>query len=57
MTNALSGNIESLSSEMQDILVDDLITAFENRVKVLYQAQSNLECMLDLGVKVTIETL
>jgi hypothetical protein len=57
MARALSDDIKTLSAEMKDILLDDLTTAFENRVKVLCRAQSNLECLVDLGVKVTIETL
>ena len=32
---ALSTNIKELTIEMQDILLDDLITAFESRYEVL----------------------
>ena len=35
MARALQDNMASLSVEMQRILVDDLITAFENRLSVL----------------------
>ena len=40
MSIALSENMVMLSGEMQDIMVDDLVTAFENRVSALNQAQS-----------------
>jgi hypothetical protein len=35
--------IEMLSAELQQILLDDLVTAFENRLNVLNRAQSTLE--------------
>jgi hypothetical protein len=52
MTEALNGDIKTLSSEMQEILVDDLVTAFENRYEVLCDAQLNLRCFANIGVKV-----
>jgi hypothetical protein len=52
MAKALSDSIKALSTEMQEILLDDLVTAFESRFEVLNQAQSNLYCYADLGVKV-----
>jgi hypothetical protein len=32
-------NIKTLSTELQKILVDDLVTAFQNRINVLIHAQ------------------
>ena len=52
MAEALNDNINSLSDGMQDILLDDLVTAFESRFEVLKQAQLNLYCFADIGVKV-----
>ena len=57
MTEALNSNIKALSAEMQEILVDDLITAFENRYEVLSGAQLNLNCCANLGEKVQNATL
>ncbi len=57
MTEALNGNIKALSSEMQEILIDDLITAFENRYEVLSGAQLNLNCCANIGEKVPNATL
>jgi hypothetical protein len=54
MSKALNDDIKSLSTDMQDILLDDLVTAFENRFQVLSQVQQNILCLTDVGVKVTI---
>jgi hypothetical protein len=53
MAEVLNDDIKTLSAGMKDLLLDDLITAFESRVKVLNQAQSNVQCVVDFGVKVT----
>jgi hypothetical protein len=55
MAEVLNDNIQMLSSSMQDILLDDLITAFESRFDVLSQAQLNLHCFLGMEVKVPNE--
>ena len=52
MAEALNDNIATLSATMQDILIDDLVTAFESRYEVLNRAQPNLYCIADIGVKV-----
>jgi len=52
MAETLNYNIKTLSVEMQDILVDDLVTAFESRFEVLNQAQLNLHCFVEVGLKV-----
>ena len=57
MSAALKENIGMLSPGMQNILLDDLVTAFENRLAVLDRAQSNLQCYVDLGIKVPNKTL
>ncbi|UCB61442.1 MAG: hypothetical protein JSW72_05205 [Candidatus Bathyarchaeota archaeon] len=36
---ALEGELQTLSTEMQQILCDDLVTAFQNRLIVLIGAQ------------------
>ena len=40
MAQALNEDIKTLSNGMQTILIDDLSTAFESRLKVLKNAQS-----------------
>ncbi|MCS7114892.1 MAG: hypothetical protein RMJ15_06870 [Nitrososphaerota archaeon] len=39
MAEVLNENIEALSTEFQKILLDDLVTAFQNRINVLMRAQ------------------
>jgi hypothetical protein len=57
MAIALSYNIGMLAVEMQDILLDDLITAFENRFAVLNKARLSVLYIADAGVRVGNETL
>ena len=52
MAEALNDNISTLSASMQDILLDDLVTAFESRFEVLNRAQSNLYYFANIEVKV-----
>jgi len=39
MAKVFSGNIKELSTDLQKILLDDLVTAFQNRINVLIRAQ------------------
>jgi hypothetical protein len=39
MAKVFAGNTSGLSTELQRILVDDLVTAFQNRINVLIRAQ------------------
>jgi hypothetical protein len=39
MTKVFKENIKGLSAELQKILLDDLVTAFQNRINVLIRAQ------------------
>ena len=40
MANVFSENIKELSTELQKILLDDMVTAFQNRMNVLMRAQT-----------------
>jgi hypothetical protein len=51
MLAAFGEEIEMLSTELQEILLDDLVTAFENRLKVLNRVQSTLEFEVAEGVE------
>ena len=57
VSRALNDKIKGLSTVMQDILIDDLVTAFESRFAVLNKAESkvqlNLECNVIERVAVT----
>jgi len=39
MAKVFKANIKGLSAELQKILLDDLVTAFQNRINVLIRAQ------------------
>jgi hypothetical protein len=39
VTEVFKENIQTLSTELQKILVDDLVTAFQNRINVLIRVQ------------------
>ena len=54
MAQVFSGRIQILSTELQDILLDDLVTAFENRIDMLNRAQSGLQCFTNVGMKVRL---
>lgn len=41
MARVFKGNIKMLSEEMQEILVDDLVTAFLNRLDVLAREKNS----------------
>lgn len=53
MAEALNDEIKTLPAGMQEILVDDLVTAFQNRFKVVKEATSNLEYYVEVGMKVS----
>jgi hypothetical protein len=38
LASAFQENIEQLSTELREILLDDMVTAFENRLNVLNSA-------------------
>ena len=57
MGKALRDKIKPLPTELQDILLDDLITAFESRLAVLTPEQSNLHWFVDERLKVSIESI
>ena len=40
MASVFGEKIKELSTELQEILLDDMITAFENRLKVLNRAHA-----------------
>ena len=46
-----SEKIHMLSTDLQEILLDDLVTAFENRLAVLNRAQSTITLEMAEGVK------
>ena len=55
MATVFSEKIQMLSTELQEILLDDLVTAFENRLNVLNRAQSTVK--LEMAESVECETI
>ncbi len=51
LSQAISEDIKGLSPELKEVLVDDIITAFQNRLIVL-NVQPKLECVVNLGIEV-----
>jgi hypothetical protein len=52
MAEALNDEVKSLSPGMREILLDDLVTAFQNRVKVLKEASTTFQFFVEVGVAV-----
>jgi hypothetical protein len=57
MDKALSDKITPLSKGLRDILLDDLVTAFENRLAALNPEPSNMRCFISERVEVLNETV
>lgn len=55
MATVFGKNIRMLSSDLREILLDDLVTAFENRVKVLSKGQSDVQ--IEVAGSVYCETV
>jgi len=43
MVTVFGGKIKALSTELQRILIDDMVTAFENRLNVLNRANAKMQ--------------
>jgi len=54
MAEVFNDRINMLPADMQYILLDDLVTAFENRMEVLNQTQPSLETFVAIGVKASV---
>jgi len=51
LTAVLSEKNQTLSAELQGILLDDLVTAFENRLEVLNRVQSTVQLQVAEGIE------
>jgi len=52
MSQTLTDEVKDLPIQMQDIFIDDLVTAFESRFAVFKKAKSNVECSVLVGLEV-----
>ena len=57
MKTAFSDKIQTLPPELQNILLDDLATAFENRLTVLEKSQLTFLCIPTITEDVKCETV
>ncbi len=57
MKSVFSEKIQTLSPEFQGILLDDLVTAFENRLTILEKSQITFLCMPTISEDVRCETV
>jgi len=57
MAAVFSEKIQTLSPDLQDVLLDDLVTAFENRLNMLNRAQLNVKCLAVITEGVECETI
>lgn len=55
MATVFSEKLQKLSTELQEILIDDLVSAFENRLKVLNKVTSNVT--LEMAERVNCATI
>ena len=57
MASALKSDMGALPVAMKSILIDDLVTAFENRLKALSATESNISFIAhteEIGLKATV---
>ncbi len=57
MALVFSEKINGLSVELREILLDDMVTAFENRLDVLKRAHANMQTVLNKEEKIEFETV
>ena len=56
MSDVFKERISTLSPDLREVLLDDLVTAFENRLKVLNKPHHSMECVVALAESVEYET-
>jgi len=56
MALVFNENIQMLTADLKDILLDDLVTALENRIDVLNKVHQNAKCVTVLTGSVECET-
>ena len=57
MATVFCEKIQKLPPDLQDILLDDLVTAFESRLSVLDRAQTNVKCYAVITKDCEYETI
>jgi len=57
MATAISKEIRTLSRDLQNVLLDDLVTALENRLAILNRTRQNMQCTIAISECVECETI
>jgi hypothetical protein len=57
MAAVFGGKIKTLSPDLQNILLDDLVTALENRLKILNGTHQNTQFMTAITESAKCETI
>jgi hypothetical protein len=57
MAVVFGGNIKTLSPDLQNVLLDDLVTALENRLKILNGTYQNTQLMTAIIESAKCETI
>jgi hypothetical protein len=57
MAKVFEKDMKSLPAELRKIMANDLVSAFESRLRVLNQAQSNLQFIMITEGEVKVETV
>ena len=57
MAKVFGEEIQMLSADLKDVLLDDIVTAFENRLTVLNRASLSMQCLTEMTEDVEYETL
>lgn len=57
MATVFTNKIQNLPLDLQDVLLDDLVTAFENRIDVLRRVHLTMHCASAVVESVQYETI
>lgn len=57
LAKAFDEKIQMLSPDLQEVLLDDIVTAFENRMTVLNRANISMQCVTEVTEDVELETI
>ncbi len=57
MAKVFNEKIQMLSPDLQEVLLDDVVTAFENRLTVLSRASVSMQCLAGVTEGVEFETI
>ena len=57
MAAAISKEIKTLSRDLQNVLLDDLVTALENRLAILNRTRQNIQCTVAITECAECETI